>query len=156
MMEKWRFPLTLLGFILFFQLFRIDKSVKPYSENADYNIYNQVPEQVATVIRQSCYDCHSYHTRYPWYSNVAPVSWIIEDNVKNARKAINFSTWKEYYSKQAFNYEQRCALEVYTEYMPLKSYTWFNAHPKMTKQERNMLVEWFAFNGLLIDSIAIK
>lgn len=138
------------------QLILIDKQRPPTSVKDDYIVYNQVPQDVATLIQRSCYDCHSYDTHYPWYSNVAPVSWVIGSNVKNGRGSLNFSIWKQYYNIYALRLEQKCAIQVRSEQMPLPTYFWCNAHPKMTEEERNILVQWFALYGLMPDSMTIS
>jgi hypothetical protein len=56
-----------------------------------------VPPAIEARLRRSCYDCHSNETRWPWYSRVAPVSWLIVHDVMLARKEINFSEWGSYY-----------------------------------------------------------
>ena len=43
------------------------------------------------IARNACYDCHSNETRWPWYAHVAPVSWLVANDVKNARERLNFS-----------------------------------------------------------------
>lgn len=52
-----------------------------------------VPPNVDAVLKRACLDCHSYETRWPWYSNIAPASWMIASDVQRARSAVNFSDW---------------------------------------------------------------
>ncbi len=56
----------------------------------------QVSPQVAGIFDRSCNDCHSNKTRWPWYSNVAPVSWLVIGDVNDARSVMNFSQWGNY------------------------------------------------------------
>src|SRR6478672_7737844 len=51
------------------------------------------PADVKAVLRRACYDCHSNETVWPWYSHVAPVSWLVADDVNKGRRHWNFSTW---------------------------------------------------------------
>lgn len=51
------------------------------------------PPDVGSVLRRACYDCHSSETRWPWYSHVAPVSWVIAHDVHEGRATLNYSTW---------------------------------------------------------------
>jgi hypothetical protein len=55
------------------------------------------PPRVEATLRRACYDCHSNETRWPWYSRVAPISWLIVREVNVGRKEINFSDWGNYY-----------------------------------------------------------
>ena len=56
------------------------------------------PLAVKDVLRGACYDCHSNETQWPWYSNVAPLSWLVHHEVEEGRKRLNFSDWAEYAS----------------------------------------------------------
>jgi len=53
------------------------------------------PAAVRTILRRACYDCHSNETRWPWYSGVAPASWLLARDVRDARMRMNFSTWPQ-------------------------------------------------------------
>ena len=54
------------------------------------------PKNVASILRTSCYDCHSNETNWPWYSYVAPVSFMVAGDVEDGRKSLNFSEWDKY------------------------------------------------------------
>jgi len=56
----------------------------------------KAPAMVAQQLRVACGDCHSHLTRWPWYSRVAPMSWLIAHDVKEAREHLNLSTWGSY------------------------------------------------------------
>ncbi len=58
------------------------------------------PADVRAVLRRACYDCHSNETFWPWYSRVAPVSWLVARDVREGRKELNFSTWNRYETKR--------------------------------------------------------
>src|SRR5512141_1229066 len=55
-----------------------------------------LPENVSTILRTSCYDCHSNQTVYPWYSKVAPASWLLASDIREGRGELNFSEWGSY------------------------------------------------------------
>ena len=59
-----------------------------------------VDAEIRQLLQRSCYDCHSNETRWPWYAQVAPVSWLVADDVKHARDHLNFSTWNAYDSEK--------------------------------------------------------
>jgi hypothetical protein len=52
-----------------------------------------VPSPVVAILNNSCKDCHSYQTRWPWYARIAPVSWMVAGDVERARRAMNLSDW---------------------------------------------------------------
>ena len=57
----------------------------------------EAPPGVEATLRRACFDCHSDSTRWPWYSRVAPLSWLIIREVNRGRKEVNFSRWGSYY-----------------------------------------------------------
>ena len=56
----------------------------------------QAPKEIASLLKTSCYDCHSYQTTLPWYGNVAPVSWEVRSHIKEGRTWLNFQEWENY------------------------------------------------------------
>ena len=58
-----------------------------------------VPDSVLNLLKISCYDCHSNNTNYPWYSNIQPVAWLLDSDVKNGKDKLNFSDWFIYQKK---------------------------------------------------------
>lgn len=62
----------------------------------DFLLVNNTPENVGKLLRTSCYDCHSNHTEYPWYSKVQPTAWFLEDHIREGKKELNFSEWNDY------------------------------------------------------------
>ena len=83
--------LILIGIILLMQLIQPEKTNPP----VDTTITLKAPQEVMQILKRACYDCHSYETIWPWYSNIAPLSWSIASHVKDGREAVNFSKWEE-------------------------------------------------------------
>jgi Haem-binding domain len=54
------------------------------------------PAPVMATVRRACYDCHSHETIWPWYSYIAPMSWLVARDVHEGRRHLNFSSWTEY------------------------------------------------------------
>ena len=101
-----------------------------------------VPDDVRMVLENSCYDCHSNLTEWPWYSRVAPVSWLVYKDVKEGRDELNFSEWGEYSVRRRNHKLEEIAEEVEEKHMPLDSYTWGHAEAKLSDEQREMLEEW--------------
>ena len=76
------------------------------------------PPDVERVMRKACYDCHSNETRWPWYSRVAPVSWIVAHDVTEGRGVLNFSEWDRLSAKQQAKARRETAEEVRDGDMP--------------------------------------
>ncbi len=98
------------------------------------------PAEVKAILKRSCYDCHSYETDWPWYSHVAPMSWMVAHHVNDGRKHLNFSDW-EMLGKMSW-----MRTEIYKEVaegeMPLKSYLWLHPGARLTPEERAILQGW--------------
>jgi heme-binding protein len=104
----------------------------------------QVTPQVAAILDRSCQDCHSNTTRWPWYSNVAPVSWFVIDHVNHARSHMNLSEWGKLDNRQASKKLEEICEEVQDGAMPLPSYTWIHRSAKLSPEDIKTLCEWTA------------
>jgi hypothetical protein len=101
-----------------------------------------VPSHVTAILDRSCRDCHSNGTRWPWYSNVAPVSWFVIDHVDHGRSHLNFSDWAAYRPEQrATLLTNICDLTTKGE-MPLPSYTIIHRHARLSEADVRALCEW--------------
>lgn len=100
------------------------------------------PEPVASILRRACYDCHSNQTRWPWYSRVAPASWLVAWHVHEARGALNFSEWPllDFEAQDLAFGDIRD--EISKGDMPLHSYTWIHRNARLTQEERDAIVRW--------------
>src|SRR5437868_13257121 len=89
---KWT---VIVGVILFaaLQFTNPARTNPPVDPAQTIEAHTQMTPQVAAILDRSCNDCHSNKTRWPWYSHVAPVSWLVVDDVNEARRAMNFSEW---------------------------------------------------------------
>jgi hypothetical protein len=102
----------------------------------------QVPPQVRATIERSCRDCHSEATRYPWYSYIAPVSWLINRDVQRGRERLNFSRWSEY----SVIRRERCLSEIANQVqdggMPLATYAFLHRDAKLSKVDVEAVFKW--------------
>ena len=100
------------------------------------------PSEVNAILRRSCYDCHSNETRWPWYSHVAPSSWMVLHDVERGRKEVNFSQWGGYYprTRQRKLEWMRRALE--DRVMPPESYTLMHPGARLSADDRARLQRW--------------
>ena len=142
-MNKKRILYAVLILLIVIQFFRIDKENPSVDPKMDFIAITNPPLKVANIIKASCYDCHSFETTYPWYSNVAPVSWWVKHHIDDARKHLNFSTWADYNDKKQDHKLDDCVEEVGEGEMPLDSYTWIHGEAVLSKADREELVEWF-------------
>jgi hypothetical protein len=103
---------------------------------------NSAPPKVAAILRNSCYDCHSFETKWPWYSYVAPVSWYVAHDVKAARSSLNFSDWPHDDAGRARKRWRRIADAVESDEMPLANFTRMHPQARLDEQQRAELVKW--------------
>lgn len=136
--------LLLIGVALFviLQFYRPAKTNPTSDPSQAVEAHTQFDPKLAAVLERSCIDCHSNKTRWPWYSNVAPVSWFVIDHVDHGRSHLNFSEWGTYdQQRQSQLLNQSCA-EVKGGAMPLSSYTPLHPGSKLTMADVSVICEW--------------
>lgn len=134
--------LALFAIFVIIQFFRIDTTnPEVIAENDFINVVNP-PEEIATIIKTSCYDCHSNTSKYPWYSNIAPVSWWLKDHINEAREELNFSEWETFEQKRKLKKLKEAVEELEEKEMPLFSYTLTHGEAKLSDEQRKLLVDW--------------
>ncbi len=132
-----------IAVLLLIQFIRIDKTNPPVDASQDFIQLTNAPAEVAQIMKDACYDCHSHETAYPWYTNVAPVSWWVKNHINDGRRHLNFSVWGTYEPKKADHKLEECYEEVEEGNMPMDSYTWAHAEARLTDTQREQLVSWF-------------
>lgn len=105
-------------------------------------VNNNIPNSVANILRTTCYDCHSNETNYPWYSYVAPVSWLISRDTKLGRAELNFSIWESNDKMKKAKLLSDIVEEVSDGGMPMAIYPLMHPEAKLTKADRQMIVDW--------------
>lgn len=100
------------------------------------------PPPIATILRRACYDCHSNETRWPWYSRVAPLSWIIARHVTAGRRQVNFSEWGTYYPRTRRRKLQWIGRAVRNSKMPPWSYRLTHPEARLSDDDRVALKQW--------------
>ncbi len=129
--------LIILSILIFMQFFQIDKENK----KLDKTLEIKAPDNIMTMLKDACYDCHSNQTKWPWYSNIAPFSWAIDTHVKDGRKALNFSTWEEYSPEEKKKKMKEIFRTAYAS-MPLSSYIKFHEEADLTREQRTQIRDW--------------
>ena len=135
--------LAVIGAFAVMQLFQIEKINPPVLKGYDFLEIENPPEQVATLLRNACYDCHSHESKFPWYTSIQPVGWWIRGHIRGGRQNLNFSEWTDYDADKKAHKLEECAEEVGERHMPMKSYV--NMHPeaKLSDADVQVLVDYF-------------
>ncbi len=98
--------------------------------------------ETSVLFSRACNDCHSNNTIWPWYSNVAPISWLLVHDVRGGRSALNFSQWGGYdREKQAKLLGEICD-EVKEGDMPPVTYTVAHSQARLSDASRASLCSW--------------
>ena len=126
--------LLILGMVI--QFIPIDRTNPPVQEDII------TPPQVKAILKRACYDCHSHETKWPWYSQVAPVSWLLAWDVHEGREELNFSMWNRYSFKKRNKYIKEIWEEVEEGEMPPWFYVPLHPEARLSDQDRKTLREW--------------
>ncbi len=101
-----------------------------------------VPAELKTVLQRACYNCHSNETTWPWYSRVAPVSFLIANDVKEGRRQINFSAWNQYGGNRKARKLKEIVEQVEQNKMPQWYYVLVHPEAKLSPGDRELIVRW--------------
>ena len=102
----------------------------------------QAPADVQQILERSCYDCHSNETRWPWYSQVAPVMWLVAHDVNEGREHLNFSTWGGLSEKAKHKAKQEIAEMVEKGEMPMGIYVPLHPEAKVSDEDQRKIRAW--------------
>jgi hypothetical protein len=136
---KWIFGVLIVGFAAL-QFTNPARTNPPVV--TDFIVTNAPPPRVAVLLRAACYDCHSYETKWPWYSRIAPVSWLVADDVNGGRHHLNLSDWPAGRPDWQVRRLENMSDEVGSDDMPPKKYTFIHADARLTDAERKELTDW--------------
>lgn len=110
--------------------------------SSDISLTYNVSENIQSILKASCYDCHSNNTDYPWYNKVQPVSWLLESHIKQGKAKLNFSEFGSYSSRIQKNKLKFIASQIENDKMPIASYTLIHRNAKISENEKLLLINW--------------
>jgi hypothetical protein len=137
---KWTLVVLSLVFVSI-QFVPVDRSNPPVESDVPATIEERA------VLRRSCYDCHSNETVWPWYSYVAPVSWLVANDVFEGRENLNFSTWNRMTSEEQIEALHECWEMVDEGEMPLWIYLPTHPDARPSAQDKAVLRAWSQSQG---------
>jgi hypothetical protein len=111
-----------------------------------------------SLLKVSCYDCHSNHTDYPWYSKITPVNWWLNNHINEGKKELNFSTFSTGSFKRKDKKMKEIDEQVDKHEMPLDSYLWIHKDAKLNDAQRKLIIDWSKTSRqkIMQDSLASK
>lgn len=111
---------------------------------ANFTKVYTVPKNIETILRNSCYDCHSNNTNYPWYSYIQPARMVMESHIKKGKKDLNFNEWGNYSSRKQNNKLDRIAKQIQSNEMPLSSYTMIHKNATLSATQKKEVLDWIS------------
>ena len=132
--------LLALAALVIMQFIRPEKNQGGYESIAAFEADTKPTKEILQILQHNCYDCHSDETQYPWYAEIAPVSYWLADHIKHGKGHFNVSKWETYSVKKKDHKLDELIEMVEKEEMPLDSYTWL--HGDLSEEDAQLLVRW--------------
>jgi hypothetical protein len=134
--------IILIAALIVIQFFRPKKNVSTTVSQNDITTHFTVPDNVQSILKTSCYDCHSNNTIYPWYNNIQPVAWWLANHVNEGKHELNFSEFATYAPKKQFHKLNSIVDSQRDGWMPLDSYLWIHRDAILNPQQKQTLMNW--------------
>ena len=131
-----------LGALVVIQFFPTDKNESYTTPETDFVLVNKVPSEIENQLMQSCYDCHSNNTVYPWYSKIQPAAWFLEDHIKEGKAELNFNEWDNYSDRRKKSKLRSIIKQIESGEMPLDSYTLIHRDAILSKEEKEAVLNY--------------
>jgi len=134
-----KFIISFVALLVLLQFIQVEKTNPPI----DAQKALKTDETVMSILKKSCYDCHSNETKWPSYASIAPISFFVASHVKDARKAINFSQYNTIEQSIKEARLKRAIVTVKNGYMALSSYRYAHDKANLSNEEKEILIRWF-------------
>lgn len=135
----------LLGFVIVavaIQFIRPARTNPPVDPGKTIEAKLAIDPSVAAIFERSCNDCHTYRTVWPWYSSVAPVSWLVVHDVNEGRGKMNMSEWSGYDADDAHTLLNRMCREVSQNNMPIFAYKVIHRNAVLSDLDKKAICDW--------------
>ena len=142
--------LALVVIFIGIQLIPVERTNPPITQDIN------PPQNVSEILRTSCYDCHSNETVWPWYSYIAPVSFLVSSDVENARKRVNFSEWDKYDDKKKTKKLEAIIEDIEGGVMPLSKYVLLHHEAKMDQSKIQTMKDWVESGNIQEEKLRYK
>jgi hypothetical protein len=138
---RWFLAITLVV-LIGAQFVRADRTNPATRPGASLLAQKSTPPAVAAILDRSCRDCHSNDTRWPWYSHIAPISWMLLSHVNGGRDRMNYSEWTTYDSDDQDKFLNGICSLTRKGRMPLPSYLWIHRDAGLSDADVQTLCAW--------------
>ena len=134
--------LIIIIILVVIQFIRPARNISTTPSTHDISTEYTVPDSVKNIMAVACNDCHTNNTRYPWYANVQPVGWWLQNHVNEGKRHLNYSEFTSLEKKKQYKKMDETAHEIKEGDMPLNSYLWIHHDAKLTQAEKDLLINW--------------
>jgi hypothetical protein len=134
--------IAVLVFLVLIQFIRPAENNATADSPADIRMHYPPPPDVQGLLNIACYDCHSNHTRYPWYSKIQPVYWWMTYHVNQGKSHLNFSEFAGYPASKIPKMLKHISKLVKSRGMPISSYLWEHHDARLTGTQNNRIAFW--------------
>ncbi|WOD44260.1 heme-binding domain-containing protein [Hwangdonia lutea] len=134
--------LALLVLFVIAQFFGPDKNEGDVASMNAFLVETTPPEEVKLILKESCFDCHSDVTRYPWYNSITPINYWLAGHIEHGKKEFNMSNWEGNSIKRKDHKFEELIEMVEAKDMPLNSYTWSHTEAKLSDAQIKAVVNW--------------
>lgn len=134
--------IVLLAALVVIQFIRPERNLSEGDQPNDITARFAVPEDIQTTLRTSCYDCHSNTTRYPWYAEIQPVGWLLNQHITEGKRHLNFSEFAARPLSWQHRKLEEIAEMVSEDLMPLPSYLMIHRDAVLSPEQKARLVSW--------------
>ena len=134
--------LLVIVVLIILQFFQPEKNQGNITQEGDLLLVSAVPDSLAAILINSCYDCHSNHTEYPWYSRISPVSWYLQKHVRDGKEDLNLSEFGNLSKAEKIGALSDVYEALEASNMPLPSYILIHKDARMSQDEIDALMVW--------------
>ena len=135
-----------VAIVLVIQFIPVERNVSTVPAGQSFERTEKVPANVATILKVSCYDCHSNNTRYPWYSELQPGAWFMARHIKKGKEELNFDEFNDYSKRRKKAKIKSIISQIEKDEMPLKSYRMMHGNARLSADKKKELLDFFRDN----------
>jgi len=136
-----RILIALAMVLIIIQFIRPSKNLSA-DTSKDISTLYAVPEDVKAILERACNDCHTNRTVYPWYSEVQPIGWWLNNHISGGKRHINFNNFASLRAATQKKKMEECMDQIKHNDMPISSYTWIHTDAELSEANKQTMYAW--------------
>ncbi|OAQ41920.1 cytochrome C [Pedobacter psychrophilus] len=133
---------AIVAVLIIIQFIKPDKNIHAGEQVNNIKTQYKMLDTVNSILNVACYDCHSNNTRYPWYNNIQPTAWWLNDHVIEGKEHFNFDEFTTYSLKRQDHKLEELIESQEEGWMPLSSYTFIHKDANLNGSQKKMVIDW--------------